>query len=78
MSRTLTIAASEVNSSMQTTPSAAAEYVAAGFALVPLTKDKRPAREGWQQRDRTVTTIEEAVTLTGNRSLVSSTRNRTC
>jgi sugar phosphate isomerase/epimerase len=78
MSRTLTIAASEVNSSMQTTPSAAAEYVAAGFALVPLTKEKRPSREGWQQRDRTVTTIEEAVTLTGNIGLAHAYSGTAC
>jgi hypothetical protein len=63
---------------MQTTPSAAAEYVAAGFALVPLTKDKRPAREGWQQRDRTVTTIEEAVTLTGNIGLAHAYSGTAC
>ena len=63
---------------MQTTPSAAAEYVAAGFALVPLTKDKRPAREGWQQRERTVTTIEEAVTLTGNIGLAHAYSGTAC
>jgi KaiC/GvpD/RAD55 family RecA-like ATPase len=63
---------------MQTTPSAAAEYVAAGFALVPLTKDKRPSREGWQQRERTVTTIEEAVTLTGNIGLAHAYSGTAC
>ncbi len=63
---------------MLKTSSAAVEYVAQGWALVPLTKDKRPAREGWQHRENTVATIEEAATLTGNIGLAHAYSGTAC
>ena len=43
--------------------SAAVEYVAAGFRLVPLGADKRPVRASWNTFARTVGHVEEAATL---------------
>jgi hypothetical protein len=63
---------------MMQTSSAAVEYTAAGWAIVPLTKDKRPAREGWQQREQVVTTIEEAAQLTGNIGLAHAYSGTAC
>lgn len=63
---------------MSQTSSAAVEYAAHGWALVPLTKEKRPARERWQSREQVVTSIEEAATLTGNIGLAHGYSGTAC
>jgi hypothetical protein len=63
---------------MQTTQSSAVEYAAQGWALVPLAKDKRPLRDGWQRREQVVTSIEEAATLNGNIGLAHAYSGTAC
>jgi len=63
---------------MMQTSSAAVEYVAHGWALVPLTRDKRPAREGWQQRAQTITCVEDAAMLKGNIGIAHAYSGTAC
>ena len=62
-----------------TTTDAAATYIEAGLALVPIPKGgKRPTATGWNTRERVITTQDQAARLNGGGIGLAHLFSRTC